>query len=123
VRTWLTVPAALLLAVTAACGTNEGPPTEEMNPTPKPSQTMTSPQVPPTPGGNFAEVTGTVVAGAEEGCLILDTGDTRYVLLGGDRGRLTPDSRLTVTGVADARTQTTCSDGIPLEITEIEEAG
>jgi hypothetical protein len=55
----------------------------------------------PRPGeGDVVTVTGSVVAGVEPSCLLLDTGVTRYLLSGADSPLLEPGSRLTVWGIA-----------------------
>ncbi|UJW31569.1 hypothetical protein L3Q67_41455 [Saccharothrix sp. AJ9571] len=83
-----------------------------------------TPSTDPPPPGEIEEmrVTGTVVTGVEPGCLLLDTGTTRYLLVGGDQTRLGPRQRVTVTGLAEPGTPTTCMEGIPLAVDEIHPA-
>lgn len=79
----------------------------------------TSPTEPPAPENEVVRTTGEVVAGVEPGCLLLDNGENRYLLLGSKDNQLTPGRRVTVAGVADPGTPTTCMEGIPLRVTEV----
>lgn len=83
------------------------------------SPVTTSPTEPPAPENEVVRTTGEVVAGVEPGCLLLDNGETRYLLLGSKDNQLTPGRRVTVAGVADPGTPTTCMEGIPLRVTEV----
>lgn len=75
------------------------------------------------PAAELVRMTGAVVSGTEPGCFLLDTGFTRYVLIGGDQAELMlaveTEEQVTVTGQAYSRTPTTCTGGTPLEIQEI----
>lgn len=81
------------------------------------------PPVKPRPGGGGVKlVTGTVSAGVEPGCLLLDTGAERWVLLTTDarqRSAARPGTRVTVTGTARPDLVTTCQQGTPLQVTAI----
>ena len=72
------------------------------------------------PATMLVRVTGTVVAGDQPGCLLLDTGFTTYVLLGGDQAAVQEaeetEEEVTVTGQAHTPTPTKCTGGIPLAI-------
>ena len=73
------------------------------------------------PATELVRVTGTVVTGEQPGCLLLDTGFTTYVLLGGDKAAIEDaeenEEEVTVTGQAHTTTPpTTCTEGIPLAI-------
>ncbi|MFC4855787.1 hypothetical protein [Actinophytocola glycyrrhizae] len=114
--------AAALALLTAGCA--EEPPVLDIPPsTEPPPEVTTSQSGAPAPENEVVRTTGEVVAGVEPGCLLLDNGEIRYLLLGGDRDRLEPGHRLTVTGVADPGTPTTCMEGIPLRVTELGPAG
>jgi hypothetical protein len=64
-------------------------------------------------------VTGTVREGVEPGCLILDTGRERFLLLSKDSSRLTPGSRVEVTGVRASSRISYCQQGVPLEVRSV----
>jgi hypothetical protein len=75
------------------------------------------------PSGELVRVSGTVVSGEEPGCLLLDTGFTTYVLLGGDQAALAlaeeDEEPITVTGQAHTPTPTACTEGVPLKIEKV----
>lgn len=65
-------------------------------------------------------VTGTVRAGVEPGCLLLeDQAGGRFLLVGGERARLTPGRRVAVTGRVDRGLLSTCQQGEPLVVASI----
>jgi len=74
------------------------------------------------PGDELVRVTGTVLEGNGQNCLLLDTGTTRYALVGGDPNLLAPDEVVTVTGTANPATATDCTDGVPLTVTSVDPA-
>ncbi|MBB4693526.1 hypothetical protein BKA14_003674 [Actinoplanes abujensis] len=63
-------------------------------------------------------LTGTVTAGAEHQCLLLEG----YLLVGGDRAVIRAGARLTVTGRVVPDLVTTCQQGIPLVVTSVRSA-
>ncbi|NYT94203.1 hypothetical protein [Salinispora sp. H7-4] len=65
------------------------------------------PSKPPPVGA--ATLTGTVQAGVEPGCLLLDG----YLLVGGPRAVLTPGASVLVTGKIQPDVVTICQQGIP----------
>ncbi len=65
------------------------------------------PSKPPPVGA--ATLTGTVQAGVESGCLLLDG----YLLVGGPRAVLIPGASVLVTGKVQPDLMTTCQQGIP----------
>jgi hypothetical protein len=71
----------------------------------------------------LVRVTGTVVSGAEPGCLLLDNGVRRYHLVGGGETALEPGQTVTVTGRADPNTTSICEQTTPLTIDEVVPAG
>ena len=65
-------------------------------------------------------VTGTVRAGVEPGCLLLeDQAGGRFLLVGGERARLTPGRRVAVSGRVDRGMLSTCQQGEPLVVASI----
>ena len=66
--------------------------------------------------------TGTVQRGVEPGCLILDTGKERFVLLSKDKSKLTAGSKVEVTGVRSAGQISYCQQGNPLEVRSVKPA-
>jgi hypothetical protein len=93
-------------------------------PSPDPSATPSDPQNPidPTPprkggpskppGAGAATFTGTVQAGVEPNCLLLDGN----LLIGGPRDVLKPGARVTVTGHPEPGMMTTCQQGTPFVV-------
>jgi hypothetical protein len=61
----------------------------------------------------LSTLTGTVTAGVESHCLLLDG----FLLIGGDRAVVKPGARVTVTGRVDRSVVTTCQQGIPFVVT------
>jgi len=81
------------------------------NPGPAPSRSRSkSPGIPGSsrPAGTTT-LTGTVEAGVEPNCLLLDG----HLLLGGPREVLRPGARVSVTGRVQADLMTTCQQGTP----------
>jgi Protein of unknown function (DUF5818) len=65
-------------------------------------------------------VTGTVRAGVEPGCLLLeDQAGGRFLLVGGERAQLAPGRRVAVTGRVDRGLLSTCQQGEPLVVASI----
>jgi Protein of unknown function (DUF5818) len=77
---------------------------------------------PPPPTGEVTLV-GTVMAGVEPNCLLLDAENGgRYLLIGGRRAELRPGRRVAVTGRVDRNLVSTCQQGEPLVVASIERA-
>lgn len=75
--------------------------------------------VPARPGrSRTSTVTGTVSAGFEPNCLLLNG----FLLVGGDRSLIRPGARITVTGRVDRTVVTTCQQGIPFVVSRVERA-
>ncbi|TDC24892.1 hypothetical protein E1211_31355 [Micromonospora sp. 15K316] len=135
----LRLAAVALVAVAAlsACGGQDGTGTPTTTPTstgasavtdqpPTPSTAPTGPTSPSTPprgttkpGGptlpppvGATELTGTVVAGVEPNCLLLDG----YLLIGGPRDVLAVGAEVTVTGRVQPGMMTTCQQGTPFVV-------
>jgi hypothetical protein len=86
--------------------------------------TMRSPTTrPPPPGGGQLTATGTVKAGVEPGCLLLEADqDGTYLLVGGEREELRPGARVQVTGKVARDLLSTCQQGVPLVVSSIRPA-
>ena len=125
----LVVPALVVCAALSACGAPTDDPAGPGTPTsatelptmlpptgPAPSTATETPKPPggpslPPPVG-ATELTGTVTAGVEPNCLLLDG----YLLIGGPRDVLAAGSRVTVTGRVEAGMMTTCQQGTPFVV-------
>ncbi|MFY1619365.1 hypothetical protein [Micromonospora sp. WMMD736] len=131
----LVVPALFVCAALSACGGTDGPATpggpsassgQSAPASPSSSESPGTPESPSTPappikspGGptvpppaGSAELTGTITAGVEPNCVLLDG----YLLVGGPRDVLTPGARVTVTGRVEKGTMTTCQQGTPFVV-------
>jgi hypothetical protein len=102
-------------AVTTACA--DGPPVPDARQSEQSTPT-TATKVPL----EVVLVMGTVMAGAEPGCLLLDTGVRRYHLVGGAEAALEPGQEVTITGTADPNTTSTCEQTTPLTVEKIDPA-
>ncbi|MBN1173134.1 MAG: hypothetical protein JXA67_13255 [Micromonosporaceae bacterium] len=65
-------------------------------------------------------VSGVIEAGVELNCLVLQTAERSYLLVGGDRAKLTAGKRVTVRGRLEPDLMTTCQQGTPLRVSEIQ---
>jgi hypothetical protein len=70
-------------------------------------------------GANEITVTGGVEDGVEPGCRLLRTTDRTYLLLGGDRSKLTQGSTITVRGTVETGIMSTCQQGTPLRVLDV----
>lgn len=61
-------------------------------------------------------VRGTVVAGVEQGCLLLRSAGAEHLLVGGDRALMVPGAQLEVRGRTVPDLLTTCQQGVPFEV-------
>lgn len=126
-RVLIGLPAAALVLLLSACGDPNAP--ANNNPTPStaapttsaapPTTAPTSPIPPPatpTAAGRQVVLQGTVEAGVEPGCKVLNTGTGQYLLL----GDVPVGVEVTVTGVVAAGVSTTCQQGTPLRVTKVE---
>ena len=81
-----------------------------------PSPPVARSRPPRTPGpsrsGEVRTLTGTVAAGVEPNCVLLDT----FLLVGGPRDVLRPGARVTVTGRVQPDLMTTCQQGTPFVV-------
>lgn len=89
-------------------------------PLPPSSAPITTPSRALEPG---ITVRGTVSAGVEAGCLILDTGSAQYLLLGADPAVAVAGAQVEVTGQAEPGAMTTCQQGTPFQVTKTVRVG
>lgn len=86
------------------------------NPGKPPTAPATEPPVkggpPPSVSSGTMTLTGTVTAGVEPNCLLLDG----YLLVGGPRDVVRSGARVTVTGRVQPDLMTTCQQGTPLVV-------
>lgn len=78
--------------------------------------------VPPAPGAGSRTLTGTVVAGVEPGCLLLQGAGFSHLLVFGpgvQRSAAVEGARLTVVGEVKPDLMTTCQQGAPIVVSEI----
>jgi hypothetical protein len=122
----------LAMAVLAACAdtgtdgeaagggsdpTTTTPGTAPTTPTPTPTT------APGSPGKSQITVTGTLRDGVEPGCVLLQSEQgIEYLLVGGDRGKLTAGGRVQVTGVLSPDLLSICQEGQPLLVRSIKPA-
>ena len=87
-----------------------------------PGTTTTEPgkRTGPTRSGGPVTVVGTVAAGVEPGCLLLEgEAGSSFLLVGGERAELRPGRRVAVTGRVDRSLLSTCQQGEPLVVASI----
>lgn len=84
-----------------------------------PSVTFTDPSGKSSPG---ITITGTPTEGVENGCIVMQSGATLYLLLGGDRSILMSGRPVEVRGTPDPGLMTTCQQGTPFRVTEVKPA-
>jgi hypothetical protein len=120
--------AGLLLAVAllAACadpGAGDGEAAGGSGQTTAPETlptTPTSTTAPGAPGKSQITATGTLRDGVEPGCVLLQAEQgTVYLLVGGDRGKLSAGGRVQVTGVLSPDLLSICQEGQPLLVRSI----
>lgn len=93
------------------------------NPTPiKPSERPVKPDA--SAGARTVTLTGTVTAGVEPGCLVLQAkGGASYLLLfgpGADKSAAPAGAKVTVVGEPQPGMATTCQQGTPFMVNEIQ---
>ena len=115
--------AGLLVAGCADPGDGDGGAGQGATTTTMPATTPTTEpgkRTEPTRRGGPVTVVGTVVAGVEPGCLLLEAGGRRsFLLVGGERAELRPGRRVAVTGRVDRSLLSTCQQGEPLVVASI----
>jgi hypothetical protein len=100
--------------------TDTSTPSVPAPPTPSSVPLTTTPTRASEPG---ITVRGTVSAGTEAGCLILDTGTAQYLLLGADPAIAVAGAEVEVTGRAEPGAMTTCQQGTPFHVQKTQRAG
>jgi hypothetical protein len=99
---------------------------------PTPSQSTPSPSspsptftedlpvpAPPAGRGRLMTIRGTIHRGVEAGCLILNTSQGAYLLVGPRTAGLTAGMTVEVKGAPDDTVATACQQGIPFIVTEV----
>jgi hypothetical protein len=143
-RTRLSVLTGLLAAVLAAgalagCGGNAGDGTAQPDESAQTGGTVpgtgSTPPLPPSgrvyppsdpaAGKNTAAemtITGQPTDGVESGCIVMQSGSTLYLLLGGDRQILQSGGTVVVRGTPNPGLMTTCQQGTPFQVSEVRRA-
>jgi hypothetical protein len=118
--------AVALLAACADTGAGDGEAAGGSGPTTAPETLPTAPTTPTSttapgsPGKTQITATGTLRDGVEPGCVLLQAEQgPLYLLVGGDRGKLTAGGRVQVTGVLSPDLLSTCQEGQPLLVSSI----
>lgn len=125
--------AVALLAACADTGGTDGEAAGGTSPTTAPetpptapttSPPATTPQTPTTASGSAGKsqitATGTLRDGVEPGCVLLQSEQGAvYLLVGGDRGKLTAGGRVQVTGLLSPGLLSICQEGQPLLVSSI----
>jgi hypothetical protein len=90
--------------------------------TPSESPVSPVPLAPKSSGSAQAEVTlyGVVEDGVERGCKILRVGGAVYQLVGSTDPLITAGARLAVRGRPDPNLATTCQQGTPFQVTQVQ---
>ena len=141
----LTISAATGCATGASSTSSAGGPAEAATTTPAggpatggststggPGGALTSPMPGSSPGENPGDMTdpklpgiektlrGTVSAGVEANCMLLNGDDgTAYLLIGGDRKLITEGARIEATGQVLTGLATTCQQGTPFTVSTV----
>lgn len=104
-------------ADSSASADPSGPPssTEPVDPGTSPSRSQGAPGA-----SEDITVTGAVEGGVEMNCLLLKTTATTYLLIGGDRSKLVVGRRVTVRGRVEQGLISTCQQGTPLRVSDIQ---
>ncbi|MEV0650894.1 hypothetical protein AB0I28_37155 [Phytomonospora sp. NPDC050363] len=129
-----TAAGVLMLAGLTACGANgqgsgsgspapsdvlSGPTSSDPGPSGSPGVSLPpgkdEPGVDPTKGKSVT-ITGTVEAGVEHGCLVLNANGKTYSLLGGDKQILTAGTQVEVTGHEAPDVMSFCQQGLPFQV-------
>jgi len=89
------------------------PPSGRVYPTPTPSQKYQAGEV---------TISGQPEEGVEGNCLVMRSSGTLYLLLGGNRQLLTSGQRVSVKGRPNPGLMTTCQQGTPFEVSDVQPA-
>lgn len=118
--------AVLFCLVLASCGQTPPP---EAPASSSPTSDTPTPSIPAPPSSapltttpsrapGVMTVRGTVSAGVEAKCLVLNTGTTQYLLLGADPAIAVAGAEIEVSGKPDPGAMTTCQQGTPFQVEE-----
>jgi hypothetical protein len=86
---------------------------------PSPSGRVVPTPTPSKPSQGELTLTGLPEEGVEAGCIVMRSGGTLYLLLGGDRQLLTSGRQVMVRGTPNPGLITTCQQGTPFEVAEV----
>jgi hypothetical protein len=124
-----TLPVVVVLALASgavSCGDRPTPaerPTGAASTTQPPTTEVPLNDPTPVPTGKrpatTTTVTGVVAAGAESGCLLLDTGSETLLLVGVRPEDAPEGARVRVTGGRDPLLATTCQQGVPFLVQQV----
>jgi hypothetical protein len=67
-------------------------------------------------------ITGTPTEGVENGCIVMQSGSTLYLLLGGERSALMSGRPVAVRGTPAPGLMTTCQQGTPFQVIDVQPA-
>ncbi|WP_229076498.1 hypothetical protein [Actinoplanes sp. DH11] len=126
------VPAALFLALSAGCANNTGTSTEPGAPAPAPSSAAAVPESAttsapapsepgagkPSAGKGTTTLTGTITAGVEPGCMLLDG----HLLIFDDaatKQSIKAGDQVTVVGTPAGDVMSTCQQGEPFRVSSV----
>ncbi|WP_063778148.1 hypothetical protein [Lentzea aerocolonigenes] len=120
--------AVLFCLMLASCGQTPPP---EAPASSSPASDTSTPSIPaplppssapltttPTRAPGVMTVRGTVAAGVEAKCLVLNTGTAQYLLLGADTSIAVNGAEIEVSGKPDPGAMTTCQQGTPFQVEE-----
>jgi hypothetical protein len=128
----LAVLLCLFVGMFSAGCAGKAPPQVPPSSTPATDTSTPSVPAPPTPSLTATmtrasepgiTVRGTVSAGTEAGCLVLDTGTAQYLLLGADPAIAVAGAEVEVTGRAEPGAMTTCQQGTPFHVQKTQRVG
>ncbi len=118
----LSLTVLLAGALLAGCGGTTGGDSGDSGAQPEYSASEGSTMSPVEPTGKPAPnltITGTPTEGVENGCIVMESNGTLYLLLGGERSALMSGRPVKVKGSPNPGLMTTCQQGTPFEVTEV----
>ena len=109
---------AVLLLSGCAQGSPSPGPGADMSTSPSEGPAPSELSLPPSASAKPANMTltGLVEAGVENGCLIMRSGGTLYLLVGGDRDIVRAGARVRVTGRLAPDLKSYCMQGTPFQV-------
>lgn len=122
-RTRLSLCVALLAgALLSGCGGADSGDSYSPSPSSSAPSDMGASVDPGTGSPGAVTITGTPTEGVEDGCLVMQSGNTLYLLLGGDRMALLSGQRVAVEGTPAPGLMTTCQQGTPFRVSSVRPA-